>query len=90
MAVGLIFSGAGVTQAQYDQVRNEVAPGNKLPSGMLYHAGGPAQNGWRVVEVWESQEAADRFFREKLGAALQKANITVQPEFFQVANIMES
>ena len=90
MAVGLIFSGAGVTQAQYDQVRNEVAPGNKLPPGMLYHAGGPAQNGWRVVEVWESQEAADRFFREKLGAALQKANINVQPEFFQVVNIMES
>lgn len=90
MAVGLIFSGPGVTQAQYDQVRNEVAPGNKLPPGMLYHAGGPVQNGWRVIEVWESQEAVDRFFREKLGAALQKANITAQPELFQVVNIMDS
>ncbi len=89
MAIGLIFFGTGVTQAQYEQVRNEVAPGNKLPPGMLYHAGGPAQNGWRVVEVWESQEAADRFVKEKLGAALQKASITVQPEFFQVHNIME-
>ena len=89
MAIGIIFSATGVTQAQYDQVRNEVVPDNKLPLGMLYHAGGPAQNGWRVVEVWESQEAAERFFKEKLGAALQKANITVQPEFFQVHNIME-
>ena len=89
MAVGLIFSGAGVTQAQYEQVRDEVAPGNKLVPGMLYHAGGPAQDGWRVVEVWASQEAADRFFKEKLGAALQKANITVLPEFFQVHNIMQ-
>jgi hypothetical protein len=89
MAIGLIFSAAGVTQAQYEQVRNEVAPDNKLLPGMLYHAGGPAQNGWRVVEIWESQEAADRFFRDKLGAALQKANISVQPEFFQVHNIME-
>ncbi len=89
MAVGLIFNGAGVTKAQYDQVRNEVAPGNKLPSGMLYHAGGPKEGGWCVVEVWESQEAADRFFKEKLGATLEKAKITVQPEFFQVINIME-
>jgi quinol monooxygenase YgiN len=90
MAIGVIFSAPGVTQAQYEQVVNEVAPGNKLPPGMLYHAGGPVQDGWRVVEVWESQEALDRHFREKLGAALQKANVTAQPEVFQVVNIMES
>ena len=89
MALGLIFIGTGVTQAQYEQVRNEVAPGNKLLPGMLYHAAGPAQDGWRVVETWESQEAADRFFKEKLGAALQKDNITVQPELFEVHNIMQ-
>ncbi|MEA2641742.1 MAG: hypothetical protein QOF51_3136 [Chloroflexota bacterium] len=89
MAIGLIFSGAGVTQAQYDQVRREVAPDNKLLPGMLYHVGGPAADGWRVVEVWESQEAAERFFNDKLGASLQKANINIQPEFFQVHNVMQ-
>lgn len=89
MAVGLIMSGAGVTQAQYDQVTQEVVPNNQLPPGLLYHAGGPSQTGWCVVEIWESQEAADRFFREKLGAALQKANVTVQPEIFQVHNILQ-
>ncbi|MBM2812485.1 MAG: hypothetical protein HW416_3244 [Chloroflexi bacterium] len=89
MAVGIVFNGLGVTQAQYDQVLGEVAPGNKLPPGMLYHAGGPSKDGWRVVEIWESQEAADRFFKETLGASLQKASITVVPEFFQVHNIMK-
>jgi hypothetical protein len=90
MAVGLIFKGTGVTQAQYEQVRNEVAPDNKLVPGMLYHAAGPADDGWRVVEIWESQETLDRFFKDKLGAALQRANISVQPEVFQVQNIMTS
>jgi hypothetical protein len=88
MAIQLIFDGPGVSQAQYDQVRNEVSPGNKRPPGMLYHVGGPTETGWRVAEVWESQEAADRFFKDTLGQALQKANITVQPQSFQVHNIM--
>ena len=89
MAICLIFEGPGVTQAQYDQARNEVAPDNKLVPGMLYHVAGPTENGgWRVIEVWESQEAADRFFKEKLGQALQKANISVQPQAFQVHNMM--
>ena len=90
MAVGLIFIGTGVTQAQYEQVNNEVTPGNTLPPGMLYHAAGPAQDGWRVVQTWESHEALDRFFKEKLGAALQRANITVQPEVFEVINIRQA
>jgi len=90
MAIGVIFSAAGVTQAQYDQVLKEVMPGNKLAPGMLYHVGGPAQNGWRVFEVWESRDAMDRFFHDKLGAALQKANVNAQPEFFEVHNLVQS
>lgn len=88
MAIGAIFDGQ-FTQAQYDQVRNEVAPGNSPPAGMLYHAGGPTENGWCVIEVWESKEAAQRFFDERLGQALQKAKITVQPRFFEVVNTMQ-
>lgn len=89
MAVGVIFEAAGVSQAQYDQTRNEASPDNQLPSGLLYHAAGPSENGFCVIEVWESQEVLDQFFREKLGQALQNAKIDVRPTFFQVANIME-
>jgi quinol monooxygenase YgiN len=89
MAIGLLFEGTGVSQAQYEQVRDEVAPGNRPVAGLLYHVAGPMENGWRVVEVWESQEILDRFFQEKLGQALQKANITVQPQVFPVHNIMQ-
>ena len=89
MALCVVFEGAGVTQEQYEQVLNEVSPGNQLPQGMLYHVAALHSGGLKVIEVWESQEAMDRFFQEKLGAALQKANITVQPEVFSVHNIMK-
>ena len=89
MAICMIFDGT-ITQAQYEQARNEVAPDNKRAAGMLYHVAGPTEGGgWRVIEVWDSQEAADRFFKEKLGQALQNANISVQPQKFQVHNIMQ-
>jgi hypothetical protein len=56
---------------------------------MLYHAAGTGETGMVVFEVWESQEAAQRFFDEKLRQALQAANITVQPTFLQIVNTMQ-
>ena len=88
MPIGLIFDGR-FTQAQYDQVRNAVAPGNRAPAGMLYHAAGPTETGWRVIEIWESQEAVQRFFDQQLGQELQRAGINVQPQQFEVVNIMQ-
>jgi quinol monooxygenase YgiN len=90
VAIAMIFDGPGQTQAQYDQVRNEVSPDNNPPAGMLYHVAGPTQNGFIVVEVWESQDAVDRFFQETLAQALQKANINVQPQVFPVHNVMKA
>jgi hypothetical protein len=89
MAVALVFNGVGVTQAQYEQVLHEVNPDGKVAPGVIFHVAGPATDGWRVVEVWESQEALDKFCQDKLGAALQKANISVQPEVFPVQNMMQ-
>jgi quinol monooxygenase YgiN len=89
MAIGLMFTATGVTQAQYDQVRKELHPDNKAPTGMQYHVAGPGADGWRVVEVWDSQEAADDYFKTKLGAALEKANISVRPDVFTVQNTMK-
>jgi len=89
MAIGIVFAADGVTQAQYEQARDAVAPDNRLVPGMLSHTAGPTQNGWCVVEIWESQEAAQTFFEQKLGRALQEARINVQPTFFQVVNTMQ-
>jgi hypothetical protein len=63
-------------------------PDNRPAQGMLYHVAGPIDGGWRVVEVWESQEAADRFFRDALGAALQRHGGSVQPKVMPVHMII--
>jgi len=87
MAVTLVFNGVGVTQAQYEQVVNEVNPDGKVAPGVIFHVAGPMPDGWSVVEVWESQEALNSFVQEKLGAALQRANISVMPEVYPVHNM---
>jgi hypothetical protein len=87
MAVCLIFDVPGATQAQYQQVMNEAYPGNQPPSGLISHVGGPTDDGWCVVEVWESQEAADRFFTNSLQRPLEKAKVNAgQPRAFEVFN----
>jgi quinol monooxygenase YgiN len=89
MALCMIFE-PGITQEQYDRVREQAAPGNRPPPGLLYHVAGPIEGGWRVVEVWESQEAFERFFNEKLGQALQQVGMpSLEPQVFPVHNTME-
>ena len=88
MAIAMLFEVPGLTPEQYDAAVREVG----LPApGQIFHVAGPMEGGWRVLEVWESQEAADTFFRERLEQALQNASITaVQPKVFQVHNIVSA
>src|SRR3954453_12929472 len=86
MAVGIVFDGVGVSRAQYEQVLNQVAPDQSPAPGMLSRVAGTTADGIVVVETWESQDALNAFFTEKLGAALQAAGITIQPKSFEIFN----
>jgi hypothetical protein len=37
------------------------------PAGLIVHAAGPTEEGFRIVGVWESEEAWQRFLAERLG-----------------------
>ena len=88
MAVGLIFDVPGGTRTQYEQIRDEVAPGNHRPPGMLYHVAGATAQGWCVAQIWESEAALTRFFEGKVRPALQRAGIDGQPRVFEIFNTM--
>ena len=94
MSIAMVFDLPGFTQGHYEQIRGAVAPGNRtsdISTGLLYHVAGPTENGWRVIEVWESQDAADRFFQDKLAAQFQQANVQLaQPQVIPVHNIMQT
>jgi hypothetical protein len=48
------------------------------PSGLLLHVAGPTDEGFRIVEIWES-EAAWRRFEPDLRAALGSTGAAMSP-----------
>jgi hypothetical protein len=70
MTVATILDFPGVTQAMYDAMGAALA-GGEPPTGILYHACGPIDGGWRIADIWESQSAFDRFVDERLIPAMR-------------------
>ena len=89
MALTFLFELPGTTQEQYDQVLDNLQRGGKTAEGRIFHVAGPMEGGWRVLDVWESQEAWDKFLQEKLGQALQEAGVAPpQQQVWPVHNIL--
>jgi len=83
MAIGAWFEAAGFTQETYDAV--SAAVGNQPPEGAVFHIAGPIEGGWRVIEVWESEEAQKAFQSERLNPAFQAVGASpVFPTYFEV------
>src|SRR5215210_3321898 len=40
-----------------------------IPAGLIVHAAGPTDEGFRIVGVWESEEAWRSFLANRLGGA---------------------
>src|SRR5436305_1980801 len=83
MALAVLLEFPGATQEQFTQVAEKV--GSNSPPGLLYHVEGPIEGGWRVDDVWESQEAVETFFQATLGQVLQEAGIATPVPHFQPA-----
>lgn len=74
MPVVAILSIPGMTEAQYRTARRHL--GEALQPGNLVHIAGPIDEGWQVVEVWESPEVMGAFYQSPAaGAAFQAAGI---------------
>lgn len=65
MAVVQIKELRGMTRELYEQVTQELNLSGP-PPGSLLHASGPMEGGWRIIEVRESEEAAQAFFGSAL------------------------
>ena len=78
MAYCLIVENPEQTQEQADQVMAHVrSTGSVPPEGARLMLAGPAEPGWRVVSVWESHEARERFFAERLAPAYAEAGLSL-------------
>ena len=41
-----------------------------VPSGLILHVAGPTDEGFRIIDVWESEDAWHRFRTERLAPAI--------------------
>jgi hypothetical protein len=61
MAIGIRIKLAGVTQEQFDQAHDHANPDRTPPKGLLFHASGPIDDGWGIIDFWESRADFDAF-----------------------------
>ena len=82
MAVAVEMNFKGATLDQYDQIIGKMglAPGGATPPGAISHWVAQTDEGIRVVDVWETQEAYDQFAAEKIGPYSAEAGVPDEPE----------
>jgi hypothetical protein len=65
------------TRAQLEEVRRLVGANgdDSMPEGMLAHLESETATGFRIVDVWETEEDFGRFYDVALGAAFAEAGV---------------
>ena len=89
MAVAMLIDNPTGSQEIYEQLRERI--GLDTPAGGIVHVAGPSPNGgWRVIEIWETEEDAKRFLAERLGPAAEAVGTAPPPppELWPVHNYM--
>jgi hypothetical protein len=83
-----------LTRERYEEVVRRLTGKTRITSsadlpfdGLLFHAAGQGARGFCVVDVFESQEAVERF-DEAMGTIPREVGIEEPPDFFPVHTYM--
>jgi hypothetical protein len=67
--IAFFYENPTMDQAEYDKLATEIGRGpidSPAPAGRLAHlSGAMADGGWRVIDVWESEEAANAHYSSR-------------------------
>jgi hypothetical protein len=78
MAVAMLVDNPDGSQEIYERLRALI--GLERPAGGIVHLAGPGPDGgWRVLEVWETEEDATRFFEERVLPAAEAVGAPAPP-----------
>jgi hypothetical protein len=91
MPVAMLLEVPGGTQEDYDRVMDELQL-EGMPDGGILHIAAPMEGGWRVLDVWETQEHFERFYEDRLAAAIEKSGMAQAnpPKFQEVHGLISS
>ena len=92
MAVGVQLDFRGATLAQYDEVLETTGflPGGPSVATALFHWVTETDDGIRIIDVWESREAFERFATESDATIFETVGAPEPPliRFFEVHNYL--
>jgi len=78
MAVAMMMDNPDGSQEIYERFRELI--GLDRPAGGIVHIAGPSPiGGWRVIELWDSEEEARRFLAERLLPAAEAIGAPAPP-----------
>jgi len=63
---------------QYERVTAAMV--EPVPSGLILHVAGPTDEGFRIIDIWENEEAWQRFQAERLAPAIAALGGPARPE----------
>jgi hypothetical protein len=89
MAIAMMVDNPNGSEDVYERVRGLL--GVEKPAGGILHVAGPSPNGgWRVIEIWESEEEAQQFFQERLMPAVEAVGgpMPPAPQVWPVHNLI--
>ena len=88
MLIMAVHQTPSLTQERYEEVVRRLTGKSRLESpsdlpfdGLLVHIAGQSRNGFCIVDVFESEEAVDRF-NNAMGSIPREVGIEQPPEFF--------
>ena len=84
MAVLMIADVPNLSEELYAGLVGQMKPLMQQAKGFIAHSGGPSPSGgWRVVEIWESEEDGQRWFEDTVKPNLPP-EIVPNREYFPV------
>lgn len=90
VAVQLDFQNASIEQ--YDRINEIIGllPGGPASPEEIFHWVMKTEGGFRVVDVWESREAFEKFAQDKLKPIYRDVGLVDPPDiqFFEVHNYL--
>jgi len=88
-AFGITFHILDMTPEQYHHVKEQINPVVREQPGFILHISGPAESGYRITEVWNSEADQNRFAQEQIAPLFQKEQIPpATVETFAVENVV--
>jgi hypothetical protein len=78
LAIGIRIKLPGVTQEQFDTAHDQINPDRSPPPGMLFHASGPIDGGWGIIDFWESRADFDAFLEGRIQPGIAASGVQMQ------------